>query len=111
MFDSIDTNKAGYISKLQLVLAMQTKPEVDEFIMPGGDSSGLMSDEWSFDAVDTLFEAISGGQKRINYKDFERFFSTGSRADHVGMRPRTNTERSENRLLIIGPGFGQIMNP
>lgn len=68
-----------------------------------------MSDEWSFDAVDAIFAAISDGGKRIYVQEFERFFAKGV-APH-SPRQRTKTDRSHNKALIVSPGFGLQANP
>eukprot|EP00928_Gymnodinium_smaydae_P030214 TRINITY_DN22526_c0_g1_i1.p1 TRINITY_DN22526_c0_g1~~TRINITY_DN22526_c0_g1_i1.p1 ORF type:complete len:912 (+),score=72.45 TRINITY_DN22526_c0_g1_i1:49-2784(+) len=101
IFDKIDVEKNGSVSKLEFVAAVQSNPQVDEFILPGVDASGLMTEQWSFDPVDAIFDAISGGARRMSYADFETFFSKVERSKP---RPRKGTDRSENRILMIGPG-------
>eukprot|EP00913_Durusdinium_trenchii_P023037 g21631.t1 len=56
IFNLIDADNSGSISKLELVAAMQNNPSVDEFLMPGVDSSRIMDDENLFEKIDGLFE-------------------------------------------------------
>lgn len=111
-FDLIDADKSGSVSKLELIAAVQQNQAVDDFILPGWDSSGVMSDEAHFDRVDAVFEAIAGGRKRFCFTDFERYFGK------VGAKPRLRTkttdfrnQREMKRVFIIGPGFGRELNP
>jgi len=112
IFDLIDADTSGSISKLELIAAVQQNQSVDDFILPGCDSSSVMSDEAHFDRVNAVFEAIAGGRKRFCFTDFERYFGK------VGAKPRsraktidmTNTRRLK-RVFVIGPGFGAQLNP
>jgi len=108
VFDLIDADGQGSISKLKFLAAMQHNPRVDEFILPGADSSQVMSNEWNFDAVDAMFVSIAGGKRRINYTDFENHFR---KVGGMQPAPRPEPDRSRRRVLIIGPGFGRDMNP
>eukprot|EP00435_Cladocopium_sp_Y103_P068633 s349_g31.t3 len=58
IFNLIDADNSGSISKLELVAAMQNNPSVDEFLMPGVDSSRIMDDENLFEKIDALFESL-----------------------------------------------------
>jgi len=109
IFNRIDADGSGSISKLEFVAAMQQDPAVDEFVLPGVDSSQVMNDEWSFNAVDAAFEAIAGGKKRIDFCDFERYFHKAIAC--ASPVTRRVSDRSSRRVLIIGPGFGREMNP
>jgi len=112
IFDLIDADKSGSVSKLELIAAVQQNTDVDNFILPGLDSSSVMSDEAHFDRVNAVFEAIAGGRKRFCFTDFERYYGKmGAKA-----RPRAKTldmtnMRSLKRVFIIGPGFGRELNP
>ncbi|CAJ1352032.1 unnamed protein product, partial [Effrenium voratum] len=59
IFNLIDADASGSISKLELVAAMQNNTAVDEFLMPGVDSSRIMDDENLFEKIDGLFEDLS----------------------------------------------------
>lgn len=109
IFNLIDADNSGSISKLELVAAMQNNPSVDEFLMPGVDSSRIMDDENLFEKIDGLFEAIAGGKKRFTYSDFEKYFRKAVVA--ATPRPPSNQNRSSTRVFIIGPGFGNQINP
>eukprot|EP00401_Gymnodinium_catenatum_P039099 CAMPEP_0117458832 /NCGR_PEP_ID=MMETSP0784-20121206/1145_1 /TAXON_ID=39447 /ORGANISM="" /LENGTH=738 /DNA_ID=CAMNT_0005252385 /DNA_START=37 /DNA_END=2252 /DNA_ORIENTATION=- len=108
IFKLIDKNGGGFISKFDLVAAMNTDQSVEEVLMPGVDIGGIMTDEWSFDVVEHLFDSISGGKKRIYLSDFEKHFN---KLSVPRVRPRTGTDRSTNSIFIIGPGFGRQINP
>ncbi|CAJ1409614.1 unnamed protein product [Effrenium voratum] len=64
-----------------------------------------------FDELTTLFlpEAIAGGKKRFTYYDFEKYFRKAVVA--ATPRPPSNMNRSSTRVFIIGPGFGNQINP
>lgn len=108
IFDLIDADGNGSISKLELVAAMQRSEKVDQFVLPGVDSSLVMSDERSFDIVDAIFDAIAKGKRRIDFADWQRHFS---KVTETAARSSATAERSSKRLFIIGPGFGLQINP
>eukprot|EP00933_Yihiella_yeosuensis_P071994 TRINITY_DN80267_c0_g1_i1.p1 TRINITY_DN80267_c0_g1~~TRINITY_DN80267_c0_g1_i1.p1 ORF type:complete len:787 (+),score=126.05 TRINITY_DN80267_c0_g1_i1:89-2449(+) len=109
MFNLIDVDGNGYISKLELVAAMQGNKDVDEFLTPGVDSRSVMDDESMFDRVDALFESIAAGKKRIGFADFERYYRKAVTA--AMPRAPSSSRRAATRLFIIGPGFGNQINP
>lgn len=109
IFNLIDADGDGSISKLELVAAMQNNKGVDEFMTPGVDSSTVMDDESMFEKVDALFEAIAGGKKRITYSDFSKYFRKAVKS--AKPRPPSNTNRPATKIFIIGPGFGNQINP
>jgi len=109
IFDKIDVDGSGSISKLEFMAAMQQDADVNEFVLPGADSSQVMHSEWLFDAVDAAFEAIAAGKKRIEVADFERYFYRATVSATPMAKPLTN--RSSRRVFIIGPGFALQLNP
>lgn len=109
MFDLIDVDGNGWVSKLELVAAIQSNPVVDEFMMPGIDSSVVMEDEAMFERVEFLFEAISGGKQRFTYPDFERFFRKAAAA--ADMKTTGTLNRKAVRVFIFGCGFGTKLTP
>jgi len=109
IFDLIDTNQNGSISKLEFVASVQRNAKVSEFVLPGIDSSEIMTDEWSFDVVDASFEAIAGGKKTVHFQEFSKHFR--KQDDDSIRRRRSRTDRAQNKVFIIGPGFGMKLNP
>ncbi|CAE7426235.1 TY4B-J, partial [Symbiodinium necroappetens] len=80
IFNLIDADGSGSISKLELVAAMQNNVAVDEFLMPGVDSSRIMDDENLFEKIDALFEvrveleeptgeALGGAENRVRHAE------------------------------------------
>lgn len=89
IWEAIDPRGAGSISKLELCMAVQRDSAVSSFLLPGVDSSHIMDDETSFNAVDALFEAIGNRQHRIHKAEFVSYF-TGSKtnaSDPHGLLP------------------------
>ncbi|CAK0893331.1 unnamed protein product [Prorocentrum cordatum] len=111
VFAAIDADGSGSISKLELVAAMQGKPAVAQFVMPGVDSSKVMQEEWSFDMVSAVFQAISHGKRRIDLADWLAYFQRVKRASSAPKLMRTRSqvhrERTSARVLVIGPGRGR----
>lgn len=108
VFDLIDCNGNGSVSKLEFVAAVQSNSKVGEFVLPGIDGSELMTDEWSFDVVDASFDTISGGRKMFYFEDFAKHFRKDPEPQ---ARARSRTDRAQNKCFIIGPGFGMKLNP
>jgi len=77
---TIDVDGNGFISELELISAVQRDKVVARCVLPGTDSSRLMSDEACFDEIDAVFNAIAGGKPRIKYAEFiEHFRKAGSK--------------------------------
>jgi len=109
LFEFMDADRSGLVSKLELATAVQGNPEVAEFVMPQhANCHQALGDEELFDAVTGVFETIAGGKKRFDYSDFERHY--GHHA-HAGPVPHVSINRSSVRIFIIGPGFGLQLNP
>jgi len=108
IFDILDMDRSGSVSKLELVEAVQNNQKVAEFVMPHVACSDAKGNEDAFDAVSSVFEAIAGGKRRFDYPDFERHYS-----ELVLSEPRQHpaVDRSAVRVFIIGPGFGLQLNP
>jgi Ca2+-binding EF-hand superfamily protein len=108
IFTAIDADGSGSISKLEFVAAMQGKPTVAQFVLPGVDSSKVMQEEWSFDMVTAVFQAISHGKRRIDLANWLAYFRRLKRANAAPKLHRTKSrihrERSNTRVLVIGPG-------
>jgi len=109
MYSLIDADGSGSISKLELVAAVQANPEAACFIL-GGECSGrnAMNCEKTFDAINSVFEAIAGGKRRIEFADFEAYFK---KVTSLQPRLQSLTDRSKTKVFIIGAGFGQQLNP
>jgi hypothetical protein len=79
IWNAIDPQGIGSISKLELYMAVQRDAKVSQLVLPGIDSSNVMDDETSFDAVDVVFESISGRKHRINKAEFLSYFCGSSK--------------------------------
>lgn len=108
IYGLVDADGSGSISKLELVAAVMRNARVAEFFLPGIDAANVLSDEDTFDAVNAVFEVISGGKQRIYLQDLEDHFC---HAAPVVPRAPSAANRSRTRVFIIGPGFGQLLNP
>jgi Ca2+-binding EF-hand superfamily protein len=104
LFDVVDADGFGFISKLQLLDAVHRDQEVAELVLPNGGPEA--SGQEAFDAVDRAFEAAAGGRRRISFQSFRDYFSSA-----VSVEPsmvRTNTvvqrERSAVRVFVMDPG-------
>lgn len=76
MFEAIDKNSRGQISKFDMVSAMKRDTSIDKFLckeVPGmnafDDATGR-----SFEAVEAVFAAIGGGAPRVHKEVFVEFF-------------------------------------
>jgi hypothetical protein len=108
VYDLIDADRNGSISKLEFVAAVMRNSDVANFVMPGVDNKQVLHDEEAFDMVNSLFETISGGKQRIYIADFEEHFR---QAAAEPPRAPVRTDRAGTRVFVIGPGFGQQLNP
>jgi Ca2+-binding EF-hand superfamily protein len=110
-FAAVDADGSGSISKLELVAAMQRVPRVAQFVLPGVDSSRVMQEEWSFDMVTAVFQAISHGKRRIDLADwlayFRRLRKANNRPKLFRSRSQVHRTRASTRVLVIGPGQGR----
>jgi len=111
IFDLIDYDQSGEISKLKLLKAVSKSTEAAKYIL-GRDSKciSVFDDEDCFDEVCLAFERISQGIPRVEFQDFSAYFG------EVSIRQRCDTAfltiaRKQRRILIIGPGFGAKINP
>jgi len=106
----IDSESMGEVSKLQFLEAIRDKPQVSEFVSPVLDGSDVFTDEDAFDIALESFDRIADGKCRLRLKDFATYFGAAA------MKYRRKTavlvgHRTRKRVFIIGPGFGQQMNP
>jgi len=112
IFDFIDNDQSGEISKLKLLRAVSKSTEVSKYVL-GRDSkcnNVLENDEDCFDEVCMAFDRISQGMPRVEFPDFAAYFG------EVSIRQRCDTAfltiaRRQQKILIIGPGFGAKINP
>jgi len=110
VYDLIDADGNNSISKLELVAAVMRNEAVSSFVLPGITGCHVMSDEETFDMVNNVFQTIAGGKRRIDYSDFEEHFRKVKGS--AGPRRRSGAkDRTQTRVFIIGPGFGQQLNP
>jgi len=62
----IDTDGSGTISELELLAAVRAHPDVAAILLPG-KAETIGDEQATFDIVDELFGAISGGKQRLRY--------------------------------------------
>mmetsp|Transcript_49917 Transcript_49917/g.116534 ORF Transcript_49917/g.116534 Transcript_49917/m.116534 type:complete len:710 (-) Transcript_49917:154-2283(-) len=82
VFRLIDSDCRGSISKLEFIGAVYRHALVASFVLQGHGLSELQPDasgqvainEQSFDAVDDVFESMSGGGTRVKYPEFASYF-------------------------------------
>jgi len=76
IFDTIDSDHSGSISKFDLVGAMQRHRHIDNFVLPSASGAKVFSDEsgQTFEAIEGIFAAISGGSSRIQKDAFVQYF-------------------------------------
>jgi hypothetical protein len=116
-FDQMDADGNNAVSKWELIQAVEKNRELAEFLLPGLDCRTVLKNESTFDAVNCVFQSIAGGKKRFAYSDFEWHFRVTETRD-LKLRERTQTQeldeaanRSQTRILAIGPGYGRAVNP
>lgn len=108
MYGLIDADGNGSVSKLELVAALMRSPRVSRFLLPSTDARHILSDEEAFDAANAVFDSIAGGKQRIYPTDFDAYFR---QLDSARLKSPFQADRGRTRVLIIGPGFGQQLNP
>eukprot|EP00928_Gymnodinium_smaydae_P081969 TRINITY_DN6539_c0_g1_i4.p1 TRINITY_DN6539_c0_g1~~TRINITY_DN6539_c0_g1_i4.p1 ORF type:complete len:854 (-),score=130.85 TRINITY_DN6539_c0_g1_i4:147-2573(-) len=106
VYDLIDMDHTGVVSKLKLLAALQSIPDVGRYVLPGIDCSRLLEDEHTFDAANCIFEAIARGAKRFHYSEFKAHYRREERN-----QIEEKIDRTQIRVFIIGPGFGGKINP
>ena len=83
VFRLIDADSGGSISKLEFIGAVYRHALVASFVLQGhglcpelqNDPSGQVAiNEQSFDAVDDVFDSMSGGSARVKYPEFAAYF-------------------------------------
>eukprot|EP00438_Fugacium_kawagutii_P034380 Skav204885 [mRNA] locus=scaffold2602:212025:223288:+ [translate_table: standard] len=107
IFNLIDADKSGSISKLELVAAMQNQPSVDEFLMPGVDSSRIMDDENLFEKIDTLFEARAPAWEAVLVAAVMPL-SQASTADHSKSKKTVYLATRAARELVAGGALRMV---
>eukprot|EP00929_Paragymnodinium_shiwhaense_P118219 TRINITY_DN9012_c0_g1_i1.p1 TRINITY_DN9012_c0_g1~~TRINITY_DN9012_c0_g1_i1.p1 ORF type:complete len:873 (+),score=184.60 TRINITY_DN9012_c0_g1_i1:81-2621(+) len=107
IFDLIDVDGSGSISKLEFLAAMRDDARVDEFVMRQKKSFDV-DDAARFAEVEVCFKSIARGKKRIEYNDFERYFR---QVRAVAPKACPGKPRRETRVFVIGTGYGHQMNP
>jgi len=110
LFEDLDADGNGLISRLELVGALQRNARAADVLLWELQLQPSREGDEHVDLVDSVFEAIAGGKKRIEFADFETFIRI-HKASTVDAFPHNDMERANKRLLIIGPGFGREMNP
>lgn len=113
VYSLIDSDRDGTVSKYKLFGSVERSPEVARWLLPSADlCGGAANNEAAFDAVKRVFDTVSGGKKRFDFADFVRHFRKVVSHFEMSLSPQfTVTDRGSRRVLIIGPGFGRVLNP
>jgi len=113
IFEQIDADGNKTVSKLELFNAVERNPEVARFIMPKANFGRVLSDENAFAAVKQVFQQVARGKTCFDFADFERHFGQHAQSTNTVMKAvsHTLTDRSSQRVLVIGPGFGRGLHP
>lgn len=108
VFERIDANKDNRISRHELIKCVKRDSKVADFLLRkfGIDHE---DEEEVASAVDDVYKAICGDSKWFDFADFIAYFRSVARVEGCGLHTPIN--RSEKRVLIIGPGFGAQLNP
>jgi len=105
-FGVIDADGNGSVSKLELVDAVYRDRKIWNFVFQGlqddDTAPSPMSDEQSFDAVDAIFGAMSGGRPRVAFAEFAAYFR--QRAAAQGARGTPELQAIFRRLDADGNG-------
>lgn len=104
----IDKAGSGTVSKLELLAALQDSASLCELLVPGVDCKSVMDDEVSFDAVCGVFQAMAGGKRRADFRDFASYLRRARGPSGAPPLSRTRSEvqslRESTRVFVIGPG-------
>lgn len=95
IYEVIDSDSRGSVSKLDLLKAIQKCKDINEFLLPGVDCSNASRNEQAFEAVNGVFNNISGGKKRISGQEFVEFFRQKEQDEEiapVGISMRSSSD-------------------
>jgi hypothetical protein len=106
LFDQIDLDHSGTLSKYEVLVALQRIPALKDAIAPDCKGDVALS-EAAWNLVDEFFDNVSGGKGRIYFDDFATFYQIRMISTAAHVKP----DRYSKRVLIIGPGFGREINP
>eukprot|EP00929_Paragymnodinium_shiwhaense_P037355 TRINITY_DN19916_c0_g1_i2.p1 TRINITY_DN19916_c0_g1~~TRINITY_DN19916_c0_g1_i2.p1 ORF type:complete len:689 (+),score=96.19 TRINITY_DN19916_c0_g1_i2:64-2130(+) len=73
IFQCIDSDGTGQVSKLAFMNALKRTPYFATLMMPGIETDKVMVDEATFDAVTSVFSAMTRGHKRLSCKEFVEY--------------------------------------
>lgn len=106
MFDAIDVDRSGAISKLEFVKALASKPELERFLLSGVGASGsqLLNNENSFDTANILFKSIASGRRNIDFLSFQRYCRK-LRAEAARSPLPSPADRTSRCVFAIGAGL------
>eukprot|EP00928_Gymnodinium_smaydae_P038466 TRINITY_DN2652_c0_g2_i1.p1 TRINITY_DN2652_c0_g2~~TRINITY_DN2652_c0_g2_i1.p1 ORF type:complete len:955 (+),score=197.02 TRINITY_DN2652_c0_g2_i1:88-2952(+) len=110
LYNRLDTDGDGGISLLELLAAVQREPDIAAQVLPGIDCDRLMSDEDTFDAASAIFDAMSGGRKRISRADFECYLRGRAGADAGAQEAQSEADADLRAIFdrIDADGSGAI---
>ncbi|CAJ1375720.1 unnamed protein product [Effrenium voratum] len=112
VFQLIDADCGGSISKLELIGAVYRHALVASFVLQGHDinvdlrdANGQVSiNEYSFDAIDDIFESMSGGSSRVKYMDFASHFRRAAAASLAAEREQGGMREIFRQIDADGDG-------
>lgn len=110
LYDLIDADGSGAVSKLELLKAVEGSPEVAGLVVPDLDCDRALGNEMVFDAVKSVFAAIAHGKKRFDFHDFEKHFRQVHRPEVNAKSFFSKIGRASKRVFIISPSFGRNLN-
>jgi len=109
MFQLIDIDRSGAISKLEFVKALQNKPMLERFLLTGLDNTQLMSCERSFDSANAIFKTMACGRKHVDLLAFRRYCQRLGTATRPLPQASRAADRACKRVFVIGAGFRQAL--
>jgi Ca2+-binding EF-hand superfamily protein len=121
-FDLIDADCKGTFSNFELLMALQRHSAVADLLLPGVQRSNILRDDTCFDAANAVWDAMAEGKRRVDFAGFVAYVhemeaakmpqrKQKTVATKKASKPHNDKPRHEQRVLIISPGFGRLINP
>lgn len=105
LFEKIDANHDGTISKLELLNAVQRFPEVASFVLPykHAIAEGVMVSQKMYQILDSIFKDMFCGKRRLTFAEFDKYFNQSVPSTFGAFI--ADSDRTNKKVLIIEPGF------
>jgi len=105
MFDLIDVDRSGAISKLEFVKALVRNAKLERFLLPGSGGAQLLDNEKVFDTANLLFKSMAGGRRHIDFQAFQRYCrSIGSESGRSPL-PSSGGDRASRCVFAMSAGL------